>query len=541
MSSTLLLLVALALGPQTPRAPAPPRDAAQEDRQGTAVVRGRVTDAETGAPLARVVLTLSLQGTRTVRDTTSDASGAFAFTRLPAGEYVLSADPTRRTTHRPGTYGAVPGKPFGRHSIVTLQEGQVFEQAHVALQRSYVISGRVVDDDGEPVADVRVEAESVDVRSAGFTRSRSTDDRGAFRLWGYVPGTYRVCAVPLSDGPDQRAREGLIKTCYPSGSEAESQPVVVTSADPPELEIRLRRSRLFTVSGMVIDAAGAPAANAHIAFVTADRGGSSSRGMQNAGGTFTVRGVAPGDYFIRAESGSPTDGGDKLRQMGYAAVSVQGGNVENVIVAMEPAATVSGRIVFEGGKPAGLRTLTVRADGPRDLVVMRPGASPSPAPVKPDLTFELRGLFGPNVLLVDGAPAWVIKSMRYRGEERAHIPTDFKTAANADVVEIVLTNRTARLVARVLDERGQPTEDARVIVFPADPRQWGSPNIARFGAQKDGTFTVGHLRAGEYYVSVLTEGSAPRDRRGFEELSKMSESVTLLENDQRSIDLPLRK
>ena len=538
----LLLAVSLVLAQQAPRSPAPPRDAASEERQGTAVVRGRVTDAETGAPLSRVVLTLSLRGTRTVRDTTSDANGAFAFARLAPGEYTLSADPTRRPTHRPGTYGAIPGKPFGPHSVITLQDGQIFDRADVALQRSYVISGRVVDDEGEPVPDVRVEAHSVDARAAGSFRSRSTDDRGAFRLWGYAPGTYRVCAVPLSDGPDQRAREGLVKTCYPSGSEAESQPVVVTTADPPELEIRLRRSRLFSVSGMVIDAAGAPAVNANISFVTMDRGGFSGRSTQNMGGSFTVRGVAPGDYFIRAELASPAAGGDdKLRQSGFAAVSVQAGDVENVVVALETAATVSGRIAFEGGKPAGLGPLSVRAEAPEDTIGLRPPVGTPVAPVKPDLTFQLRGLFGPNALVVTGAPGWVIKSMRYRGEERAYIPTEFKSAASAETVEIVLTNRTARLIARVVDERGQPTEDARVVVFPADPRQWISANVARFGLLKDGTFSVGHLRAGDYFVTALTDGPSPRDRRGFEELSKVSESVTLLENDQRSIDLSLRK
>lgn len=544
-ASILLLALAICLEVAAAQVPSP-RDAATLDKKGgTAVVRGRVTDAATGEPLSRVTVSLSLMGVRSMIETISDANGAYEFTHVAAGRYALFADPSKRTTHIGASYGREPGKPSGSVPLITVRDGDVFDKADIALQRSYVISGHVVDENGEPVADARVEAERLDVRGAPFSggRSRSTDDRGAFRLWGFHPGTYRLCATPLSFGPDRQASEGPIRTCYPSAVESEAQPIVVTNADPPELEIRLQRSRFYRISGAVLDASGTLVNNARVSFVTVERGGSSSRTLSSEGGTFVVRGVSPGEYFVRAELGNIFNADDPNVQLGYTPVTVQSADVENVTVMMTTPATVRGRIVFDGDAPPGLSSLTVRQDPVHGSMASRAGPSVAPATVKPDLSFELRGLFGPQILQVDGARGWVVKSMKYRGEERALIPTDFKSQSDSATVEIVLTNRTARLVARVLDDKGQATEEGRVVVFPVDSRQWGGMNAARLAVARDGTFDIPGLRAAEYFV-IAVGGTAPyavRDQRTLEEFSKQAERIVLLENDNRTIDIALRR
>lgn len=539
----VLGILLLALGVQTAQAPA--RDAAPEPAIGTAIIRGRVTDAETGTPVPRVTLSLYMARTRTQLDTKSAADGTFEFRRVPSGAYTLSADPTgSRTSHLPATY-VDRGQPRGKTGIIAVKDGDVFEAAHIALQRSYVISGRVVDEDGDPVADARVEAERVtgDGPDGFSSRSRSTDDRGAFRLWGFAPGSYRVCATPLSLAMDRGGSEGVMRTCYPSAAESDSQPIVLGDGDSHELEIRLRRTRLFRLSGVVLDASGAVAPHANLMFGTIERGGSSTRSSQNDAGTFSFRGLAPGDYFVRAELGSPFNPDDKERQLGYTAITIQSADVDDVVVAMTRPATVRGRLVFEGGSPPPSRSLTVRAFADADNMSLRSGPTPPPAPVTPAYTFEVRGLFGLQVLTVDGARGWVIKTMRYRGEERAHLPTDFRPSHDPAGVDIVLTNRVARLGVRVLDEKGQPTEDARVLLFPADPRLWSTANVARFGIVRNGLFEIGDLKPAEYFVVAVGPSSpaSSRDRRALEELSKAAERITLLENDQRSIDLSIRK
>jgi hypothetical protein len=519
----------------------PPRDAADlEARRGTAIVRGRVTDAETGAPMRRVTLSLSLVGGRAQVDTTSDADGSFEFTRVPAGSYSLLADPMGTTTHRPASYGAVPGKPPGRRSTIVLRDGQLFENADIALPRSFVISARVVDEAGDPVPDVQVAATAFD-GDARSTRTRTTDDRGMVRLWGYAPGAYRVCAMP-DNAPQRGTAEAFIRTCYPSAiSVSEAQPLVVTNADSPEVEIRLRRSRLFRISGFVLDASGALATSASVSLVTVDDDSYSSRSVQAEGGAFSVHGVVPGQYYIKADVGHAFSSDDGTRQSGYSAAHVQTSDVENLAVLLSPASTVRGRLVFDGGPAPPMAGVMVQANPvPNTIAIV--GARGDAVRVNADLTFELRGLFGPHTVQVNGFRGWVTASMRYRGDERLNVPTEFRAGADEATLDIVLTNRQATLIARVFDDKGQAVEDGRLVLFPADARQWDVASAVRSATRRGGGYEVSGLRPAEYLVAVVPDwmGSV-NARRLLEELSKQAERITLADNEQRTIDLVSRR
>jgi hypothetical protein len=534
-----LHILLLALGLQT--AQVTPRDRPREAQEGTAIIRGRVTDAEAGTPLPRVDLSLTLLGTRVQLDTVSDGKGAFEFTGLPAGKYSLQADPTRRgSTHRPSMYRTAPDGNLQWTTIV-LREGDVFDKAAIALGRGYVISARVLDEDGLPVADALVKAEPIQVRGGFSSRSRSTDDLGAVRLWGFSPGLYRVCATPRSLDLNQRSSEGYIETCYPSAPAAEAQPVAITSADPPEVQIRLRRARLFTITGVVVDGHG-PASSAMVSLVTVEPTGMTSRTIRNAGGAFIAQSLAPGEYFIKAELPYASDPDDTMRPIGAAAVNLQSADVENILVALAPPAIVRGHLAFEGGPSPPVRALTVQSYPPRGGFAAMGGRSSPPARINADLSFELRGMFGPRTIDVIAPSEWVVKSVRYRGQERISLPTEFKAEENPSALEIVLTNRSATLIARVQSSSANDAEVLRVLLFPADPNQWngtGRTGISRIGVLKDGVYEFRGLRPAEYLVTIVPEGMPFRDgdTRALEELSKTAERITLLENDQRTIDL----
>ena len=368
-------------------------------KSGTAVVSGRVTDAETGDPMARVTVSLNRLGTRAQLDTKTGADGTFQFRRVPAGAYAVTADPIGSTTHRSAGYGVIAGKPPGKHSTIELRDGEVFDKADIALPRTFVISARVVDEDGAPIADMVVTADAFDGR-AGGTRSRTTDDRGAVRLWGYSQGTYKVCAVP-SSGPNRQDAEGFVRTCHPAAtSDGEAQPLTVANGDPPEVEIRMRRSRLFRISGVVIDASGQIAPAASVSLVILERFGTSGHNIQNNGGNFSVGGIAPGEYVIKAEVPYRSDPDDKTRPVGYAMVNVQSTDVENLVVAMSEPPTVRGRLVFEGGAPPDPRSIDIRAQPARGTIAMAMARSGATSSVKADLSFELEGVVGPNTLQV---------------------------------------------------------------------------------------------------------------------------------------------
>ena len=108
-------------------------------------------------------------------------------------------------------------------------------------------------------------------------------------------------------GPSEDVRDKLIRTCYPSAiTDADAQPVVVSSAEVGPIEIRLQRNRTFRITGMAIDSSGAPIANPSVNLVSVTPTGSSSSSSSiqtKPGGQFIASGVTPGDYAIQVSTG----------------------------------------------------------------------------------------------------------------------------------------------------------------------------------------------------------------------------------------------
>ena len=92
-----------------------------------------------------------------------------------------------------------PGEPG---TPIDLGDGQTAEKVNFQLSRGGVISGRIVDDGGEPVSGTQVAA--MRYQFIGGTRrlvpggseggTDRTDDQGGFRLYGLPPGDYYVSA-----------------------------------------------------------------------------------------------------------------------------------------------------------------------------------------------------------------------------------------------------------------------------------------------------------------------------------------------------------
>src|SRR5262249_62034558 len=92
---------------------------------------------------------------------------------------------------------------------IELAEAQLIDKADVTLPRGSVVSGRVVDEFGEPVADANVSAMRMQFvngrrRLANAGRNSQTNDLGQFRIFGLPPGEYYVSAnfrsaLPLLD------------------------------------------------------------------------------------------------------------------------------------------------------------------------------------------------------------------------------------------------------------------------------------------------------------------------------------------------------
>jgi Carboxypeptidase regulatory-like domain len=556
--ATLVLLAATqAAQPPPPRDPVP-RAAARPQTSGGSAIRGRVTDRETGQPLARVNLRLGLLAPpATQRNTLTDGDGRFDFSSLPAGRYSLVAEPAEGTaTHLPQRFGQrSPLDPTRSQAStsIELKEGETRE-ADMTLWKALAIEGRVFGEHGEPLANVQVSAVPPGAPGMMGRWMRSTDDRGAFRVFGLRPGEYHVCADPRPSLSSMRnpnvEPERPLKTCYPGTlNDHESQAIVVSAADVGGVDIRLRRGRVYTITGIVLDSSGAPMTGGNVSLVKSEGGGTSSTGVELKEGQFVARSIPPGDYAIRAEIGSPGNWQDKReREVGYVRVRVDNADVEGVVVQTAKGVKVSGRIEFDDGVPAaGVRGVRVNArQEPGTGIFM--GAPQQGATVDENLTFQLEGLFGPHLLQVFGQPrGLIVKAIKYRGEDIFGRAVEFKPSTDPGDLVVVLTNRGALLTGRVDASADEPADARMVLLLPTDParRNVIPGNMMSVPVGSDGTFRLPLVRAGEYLILALAPEDMPNlmmaGTSAYERFAKVAEKIVLSENEERSVELrPIR-
>ena len=171
-------------------------------KTGTGRIKGRLLTADTGTPVRRAQVRIS--GTDIMPKTAiTDDEGRYEFRDLPAGRFTLSATKAGYVTVNYGqTRPFEPGKP------IELGEAQVLDKADITMPRGSAISGRIIDEFGEPIADAQVTRDALDVgrtASAGCSRPaarRTTNDLGQYRIYGLPPGDYFVSAT-LRGGADR--------------------------------------------------------------------------------------------------------------------------------------------------------------------------------------------------------------------------------------------------------------------------------------------------------------------------------------------------
>src|SRR5579871_2606979 len=165
---------------------------------GTGGISGVVILDGAGTPMRRARLTLTGQELRGQRTAVADDQGRFAFTALPAGRFTLTAS---KTGYLDTSYGA---KQAGRPGTpIQLADGQTIDKLSIRMPKGSVLTGVVVDENGEPSPLTQVRAMKFVMRTGERTQQQSgqgglTDDRGVYRIYGLQPGDYIISATPRS-------------------------------------------------------------------------------------------------------------------------------------------------------------------------------------------------------------------------------------------------------------------------------------------------------------------------------------------------------
>ena len=555
-------------------------------KTGTARLRGRVTAVETGGPVRRAQVRISGPdiGSKTA---VTDADGRFEFRDLPGGRFNVSATKSGFVTVQ---YGQL--RPFESGKAIDLTDGQVMDKADIAMPRGGVISGRLIDEFGDPIADAVVNA----MRSAWAGgrrrlqpsgRSATTNDLGQFRIYGLSPGDYYVSAT--FRGGDMMAMEmmaaatmggaamggptgsnpssGYAPTYFPgTPNGAEAQKITIAAGQEAQnTDFALLPVKLARISGTVISSEGKPVEGSMINAVP--RNGDAA-GMMMAGasrsdknGNFTIANVAPGDYTLqsRAMTIVNSGGGDNMMvsvrigggpdgsdaETGSLPVTVAGEDLSGVILMTSKGASVAGHVTFDGGtKPTTLTGIRVSAmpvemDGP--MIGMGGGGT-----LKADATFEMRGLSGLRMIRPANLPSgWMLKEVRVNGADVTDTGMEFKAGEAVTGVEIVLTSKLTEVKGTVTASGSALVKDYTLVVFSDDPQRWtlpGSRYVSGTRPDQEGRFLVKSLPAGGYYaiaVEYLAQGEW-NDPEVLERLKTNATRFSLGEGETKVLELKLR-
>lgn len=218
MPSTLAvwLWCLLALVPRQ----APP---AQPPKPPTGLIVGQVVDATTSRPVAGATVTIGAPASRRVL---VGDSGGFLFRDLAKAAYSLTAT---ASGYLDGGYGQ--RRIGGAMQPFALAEDQKVGDVVIRLWKEASIAGVVTDDIGSPIVGISVSLVHRDAAVAGTAsparpwdpnQSRfsvadtaRTDDRGAYRFTGLLPGDYlvsvknRMTAMPVDMPADQATSQAL--------------------------------------------------------------------------------------------------------------------------------------------------------------------------------------------------------------------------------------------------------------------------------------------------------------------------------------------
>jgi protocatechuate 3,4-dioxygenase beta subunit len=507
---------------------------------GVALMRGRVADVA-GRPLPNTLVVLAGEAAGgTLRMARTDAAGGFEFRDVRQGRHRVVAS-------RPG-YAPETARPEVR-ADQTAPVDVLLEMTPLAA-----ISGRVVDEFGEPLEGARVQA--MRIRDNGSRRhlvpvesvDAVSDDRGEYRLFGLDAAAYLVTASTARTGGIELL--GYLRAYAPrSGADQVTTIRVGPGQEISSLDLQMPRGPTFRVRGQVFRASGTPGLSGALQLWPSQRPGLTPGvpldARIDANGRFEFQNVPDGAYVIQARQRreNPSTEGE----FGALPVVVRGADVGDLVLTTSPGSTVAGAVVFE---TAGLTD----EPAPTDIELAPLPADPDLAPVDNwatagvtgDWNFAIAGVSGPRRLLPTRLPrGWALKEVRASGVDITDQRLSFG-AANQSIadIEVVLTDRPSTLAGRVADATGRAVAGRRVVAFSPSQDTWypGSRYLQEVVTNRNGAFAAVGLPPGGYFVVVLPASARDdanwwREPEVLESLMSTSTFVTVDEGSRTTVQL----
>ena len=410
---------------------------------------------------------------------------------------------------------------------------------------------------------VQAQAQALQERIAQLRstlQAATTDEASTGYAPVYYPGTTTPSsAATVTVGPGEE--KGSVDFQYQVVPIARVDGIVTSPSAqlPPNVQVTLVNTS-FAVPGILPGSARADAQGAfrisnvppgHYTLVArATIGGAGRDGGPGAraggpGGRGPILG-GRGELLAGRGRGDVSPAADPTRLWATADVTVDGRNVSNVVLTLQPGMSVSGRIGFEG------TTLPPPADLTRLRVTLAPVATPgmsgevataSAGRVDAEGRFTIASVVpGRYRLNASGAGAgWFLGSSAVEGQDSLDFPVEVKPNQSITGAVVTFVDRQSELTGTIVNERALPVPDYTLIVYPADQRFW-TPQSRRIQSTRpatDGRFSFRNLPAGEYRLVPVydPEPGSWFDPAFLQQLESASVRVSMADGEKKEQSL----
>ncbi len=502
-------------------------------------ITGRVTAAGGDLPNNTVVYVSISGATAPPRSTIVNGDGTFKMDDLEIGAYRVWA----------GAPGFVADAPARTDTSGFVHTG---ESTTLRLKKGGVITGSVLNSSSAPVIGVNVRAfrirdevgKPIEAMISSFNE-RFTDDRGIYRLYGLVPGTYIVAAGGASRAYGGFAATGFdrdVPTYAPSSTRDTATEVTVTSGEEATADIQYRGESGHAVSGGVT---GVPqptggitfgSANVNIIDVKTRTIVTNVIASSVNDYTFAAYGLTDGEYELVAQTFTQNR---EIRASEAKRIKVQGADVTGVNLNVGPLPAIKGRVLLDSAtadcvkrRDTALQETIIFArrekqspksgetkGSPTDQVPLMFADQTAEAVPDGKGDFTLRnlhaGIYRLNFTLPNSG--WYVKSLTLALNPRTtdtRVVSEGVSLTNQTVsgLTVTLGEGAASIRGAVVTSEGKTVKD-RLLVYLIPVEKENASNLLRYFETRsdgDGRFELRNVPPGNYFaIATNVEENRP--------------------------------
>jgi len=436
---------------------------------------------------------------------------------------------------------------------LTLRPGQNLVDLVFHLGQTGVITGRVFDENGQPMQGIRVHAvRQVYLRGKLQLQrydERETNDLGEFRVFGLSPGRYlvmaepniwnRVVGDPEFSGADNSSGEKGYMTLYYPGVTDSGKASAITLREGDEIasiDILMRQVTVYRVRGKVVNllpkAKGRRPSQVNVLRINQGAGWESigTTFPGEADGSFEIREIPPGNYMIRVIWRSD-DGRMHVAQQDF---TVGNADVEGLMLTLGEGVNIPGRVTWDGTPRLERQGFVIGVMSTENEHFQNASAE-----VDDNNQFMLKDVHDGEFRL----EAWGVSKDCYIKEVRysdSIVPDATIRVARGAVgsLEITLSSRGAHVQGTVLNEDTLPAVGAWAVAIPDKKTRRAS-----YSADTDqyGHFEVRGLPPGKYKLFSwgAPQQGAWEDPEFLKEYEAKATVIEVDEGDAKTVQLKL--